>query len=77
MINFYDEHHSLCTPVLPLTHQKIALHLHPLSNRVRFIGNCFWLLEGIKQRDIKTSILARSIVQPAWITLLYTLEYNT
>lgn len=30
-----------------------------------------------KAGDIKTSILACGIVQPAWITLLYTWEYNT
>lgn len=30
-----------------------------------------------KAGDIKTSVLACGIVQPAWITLLYTWEYNT
>ena len=30
-----------------------------------------------KAGDIKTSMLACGIVQPAWITLLYTWEYNT
>lgn len=30
-----------------------------------------------KAGDVKTSILACGIVQPAWITLLYTWEYNT
>lgn len=30
-----------------------------------------------KARDVETSVLARGTVQPAWITPLYTWEYNT
>lgn len=44
---------TLCSHVLSLTQQKIAVPLYQLSKRVRFIGNCFWLLGGIKQATLK------------------------
>lgn len=60
--------------------ENYTTSLHQLSNRVRFIGEiAFGCLKGDKKKNqatLKTSILACSIVQPAWITLLYTF-WNT
>lgn len=62
---------------LSLTRQKIAPPFQPAQQQGQIYRKLLLAAWRDKAGDIKTSILACGIVQPAWITLLYTWEYNT